>query len=224
MRAHLKHLAMRAYLEAVDVHALVDSKNSCEEKVDMLEKIVNTGMDTLLPMRSKTVVINEPPWVNQSLKKMIRGRQKALAQGDFVTFRILRNRINRERKTCRAKYYDSKVRHLKDCEPANWWKEVKKLSGNSAATSQRVDPTSILQYINCGQEEPTPNTLANVINKAFLLPMCDFTPLTSNSPAVIDHDCSLIVTEESTFSKLAFERECGYPCTSGSEHLKFFIL
>ena len=33
--------------------------------------------------------------------------------------------------------------------------------------------------------------------------MCDFTPLTSNSPAVIDHDCSLIVTEESTFSKLA---------------------
>ena len=80
-----KHLAMRAYLEAVDVHALVDSKSSCEEKVNMLEKIVNTGMDTLLPMRSKTVVINEPPWVNQSLKKMIRGRQKALAQGDFVT-------------------------------------------------------------------------------------------------------------------------------------------
>ena len=71
------------------------------------------------------------------------------------------------------------------------------------STSQRVDPTSILQHINCGQEEPTPNTLANVINKAFLLPMCDFTPLTSNSPAVIDHDCSLIVTEESTFSKLA---------------------
>ena len=135
---------MRACLEAVDVHALVDSKSSCEEKVNMLEKIVNTGMDTLLPVRSKTVVINEPPWVNQSLKKMIRGRQKALAQGDFVTFRILRNRINRERKTCRAKYYDSKVRHLKDCEPANWWKEVKKLSGKSAATSQRVDPTSIL--------------------------------------------------------------------------------
>lgn len=96
---------MRTYLEAIDVQALVSSKVSCEE-VSILEKVVYVGIDFLLPMRSKTIFFNYPPRANQSLKKMIRTRQKALAQGDLHTFRSLRNRINRERKVCRAKYFD----------------------------------------------------------------------------------------------------------------------
>ncbi|KAK2563987.1 hypothetical protein P5673_012191 [Acropora cervicornis] len=45
------------------------------------------------------------------------------------TFGTLRNCVNRERKICRAKYYEAKVSNLKKCKPSVWWKEVKKLSG-----------------------------------------------------------------------------------------------
>ena len=79
-------------------------------------------------------------------------------------------------------------------------KKLKKLSGMSAAI--RDDPTTVLQHIDCGLEEPTPVNLANLINKAFLSPMSDFTPLPPSIPVVTVSDCVLTVTEESVFKKL----------------------
>ena len=71
-----------------------------------------TGTDFLLPLKSKTIQPNEPAWINQKLKRLISIRQKALAKGDHAEYRVLRNRVNRERKSCRAKFYESKFEHL----------------------------------------------------------------------------------------------------------------
>jgi hypothetical protein len=71
----------------------------------MLETIINTGLDIIIPLRSKTIHSNEPPWINPALKDLIKRRQKALAHDNLPLFRLLRNRVNRERKTCRGKYY-----------------------------------------------------------------------------------------------------------------------
>ena len=136
-----KRLAMRSYLESTQVQDLLDRESSCEDKNTMLGKIVRNGMDALFPMTTKTIIANEPSWVTPALKKLIHARQKALASGDLDTFRPLRNKVNRERKRCRANYYNSRVKHLERCHPSTWWKEIKKLSGMSA--SARDDPTSI---------------------------------------------------------------------------------
>ena len=64
-------LAMRTRLEEVDVKTLLDSKNTCEEKVEMLEAIVKTDMDILAPKKAKTIHSNEPPWMNRKLKQLI---------------------------------------------------------------------------------------------------------------------------------------------------------
>lgn len=72
------------------------------------------------------------------------------------------------------------------------------------AAGKRVDPTTVLQHIDCGQEESTPNNLASVINKAFLSPMSEFTPLPPISAAGdTDSESELIVTEEFVLKKLA---------------------
>ena len=71
-------------------------------------------------------------------------------------------------------YYESKVEHLRDCEPRRWWKEVKSLGGMQSA--KRIDPTSVLMHIDSGPD-PGCTALANVINYAFLAPMNSFTPL-----------------------------------------------
>ena len=62
-----KRLATRAYREEIDVPALLDDVYSCEDKVSLLEEI-KTGLDTVPPLRSKTVHLNEPPWVNSTLE------------------------------------------------------------------------------------------------------------------------------------------------------------
>ncbi len=198
-----KRLAMRFYLQKIDLQALVDSNGStCDAQVNVLEEMIRTGMDIIIPMTSRIIVVNEPPWMSRSLKKKICARQSALERGDIDSFRSLRNEVNRERKICRAKYYDSKVKHLQHCKPATWWREVKKLSGMSSIKGER-DLTSALQHLDYDQEEQNQN-LANVINDAFLSPMREYIPLSPcNGVLDTDTESDLIVTEESVFKKLS---------------------
>ena len=70
-----------------------------------------------MPLKEKSISVNEAPWMNNSLKRLIRRRQKALANNNLAEYKQLRNKVNRDRKACRAKYYDAKVKALKACKP-----------------------------------------------------------------------------------------------------------
>ena len=196
-----KRLAMRKYLEEVNLDLLVENNDSCEEKSNTLETVIKTGMDILLPLKSKKVPANEPPWVNKKLKSLIHDRQSALSRGDTTNFRHLRNSVNRYRKSCRAKHYAAKVEHLRDCEPRRWWKEVKKLAGMQSAT--RMDVTSLLRNID-PVLNPDLTVLANTINDTFLAPMNKFAPLDPQAHHATQHVSNPpTVTEHSIYRKLA---------------------
>ena len=79
-----------------------------KKKKDTLETIFKTGKDILLPLTPKTVLNDDPLWISKQLKSLIHQRQVAFARGDVVSFRSLRNQVNRLRKSCRAKYYAPK--------------------------------------------------------------------------------------------------------------------
>ena len=199
-----KRLAIRSYLEQVDINALVDSKSTCKGKIEMLESIVKVGMDNILPLKSKSILTNDPPWINQRLKNLIHKRQRALAQDDHERFRVLRNQVNRQRKACRAKY-EAKVEHLKECKPAVWWREVKNLGRMTAADSKNAGLASFLQHLDCGPDNPSPELvdIANTINQTFLAPMCAFTPLTAGDSIHPVQGSTYEVTELSVFKKLS---------------------
>ena len=112
----------------------------------MLEHIINFGLDFLLPIKKTILINNEPPWMTKSLKQLIHRRGKAL--DDLDSFKKLRNQVNRERKSCRKRFYRNKVEHLKSCSPATWWKEIKKLSGVSSPVPSHEDMMSILHNID----------------------------------------------------------------------------
>ena len=87
--------------------------------------------------------------------------------------------MNRERKFCRQRYYDSKVSQLKECKPSAWWKEVKKLSSMSSAVRDLDEQMSSLQHIS--EESLSASDLANLINDTFVSTMQDFTPLSAET-------------------------------------------
>ena len=97
-------MAMSTYLQEVNIPEMLDTVNTCEEKLSMLETIVKTALDFILALKSKTIHSNEPPRISATLKDLIKKRQKALAQGHVNKFKQLRNRVNRERKLCRSKF------------------------------------------------------------------------------------------------------------------------
>lgn len=86
--------------------------------------------------------------MNNSLKRLIRRRQKALTN-NLAEYNQLPNKVNRDQIACRAKHYDAKVRDLKVCKPAQWWKEIK-LSGFSKV--ERASPIADLQHFAGGGE------------------------------------------------------------------------
>ena len=80
------------------------------------------------------------------LKNLIQQRQSAFhANKHSNVYKALRNTVNRERKSCKAKYYSSKVEDLKGTNPKQWWREMKKLSGlsNKSSTNRVVQRVPI---------------------------------------------------------------------------------
>ena len=140
--------------------------------MQMMEEAIISGMDGIMLLKEKSVSANEAPWMNNPRKRLIRRRKKALTNNSLAEYNQLRNKVNRDRKACRAKYYDAIVKDLKACKPAQWWKEIKQLSGFSKV--ERASPIADLQtWLTRGED---PKHLANVINDALLSPMSAFTP------------------------------------------------
>jgi hypothetical protein len=50
--------AVRKYIEMVDIPTLLDTDHSCKEKTSLFQTIINNGMDSIMPLRNKTVRLN----------------------------------------------------------------------------------------------------------------------------------------------------------------------
>ncbi|CAB4000419.1 Hypothetical predicted protein [Paramuricea clavata] len=124
-----------------------------------------------MPERSIKVHKTDEPWMNANLKQFIKRRQKAFSSGDVFLYKLLRNKVNRERKRCRMIYYKNKVQDLQHTKPCDWWREVKQFCGTSKAA--RRDIRSILRT----NTESSDQDLANEIRKAFVSVMDNCTPL-----------------------------------------------
>ena len=137
--------------------------------------------------------------LTNNLNSLTHDRQTGFARGEEASFRRLRNRVNRLRKSCRPKYYDSKVEHLRDCAPRRWWNEVKRLGGMQSAT--RTDLTSVLKLFDSGPDSSL-KALANTINNAFLALMNSFSPLHPEALGDVQHTNPPTVTEFRVLKKL----------------------
>ena len=110
-----------------------------------------------MPERSVKVHANDCPWMTKDLKRLILQRQKAFT-GKMSLFKLLRNKVNRERKRCRKSYYKAKMQQLSDSKPHDWWREVKQSCG---LKTERKNLRSILR-INCDDND---QNLANRVNR-----------------------------------------------------------
>ena len=99
---------------------LLSPELSCELKLRTLTDIINLGLNTIMPERSTKVHETDRPWLSVRLKQLIARRQKAFASGNQYLFKILRNKVNRERKRCRKVYYENKVEGLRASRPRDW--------------------------------------------------------------------------------------------------------
>ena len=66
---------------------------------------------------------------------VIKQRQFAWKQGDISKYCSLRNLVQRMAKGLRSKYYNRCVKSLRDAGPKQWWRAVKRITGQSHSRS-----------------------------------------------------------------------------------------
>ena len=150
---------------------MFSSLDTCESMWTSFHEIVHSGLDAIMPEKEIRIHAADAPWMNQKIKSLILKRQKAFSTHGVHSpqFKHYRNCVNRERKVCRAKYYESNIKHLKGESPRMWWSEIKRLSGTKSADTNLLDQINVEGFSNL-----PPHEQVNTINTAFLTPLAEY--------------------------------------------------
>ena len=104
---------------------------SCEEMVSYFYRTVLSLMDQYMPLRTRSRNLNDKPWVTEELRRVIRRRQHAWVHRQVADYRRYRNKALRLAKTLRKRFYDAKVKQLRRSDNQNWWRQIKRFTGQS---------------------------------------------------------------------------------------------
>ena len=88
------------YLGSIDWAFLFSPLESCGKRMGVFQEVIQTGLDTILPLKKVRFNIKDAPWMNPELKSLILKRQSAFHQHgtDSVP----------------SKFYESRIQHLKN--------------------------------------------------------------------------------------------------------------
>ena len=92
------------YLSGMDWHRLLDGLESCDKLLEVLQKVISTGLDLLMPLKRVRINTRDAPWMTKQIKSLIVKRQEAFKEHgtDSIQFKFYRNVVNRKRKMCKA--------------------------------------------------------------------------------------------------------------------------
>ena len=82
---------------------MLSQSESGDDKLAAITRVINYGLDTIMPERSVRVHQSNRPWLNPDVKQLIHKRQRAFSsdRGNTLLIKLLRNKVNRERKVSR---------------------------------------------------------------------------------------------------------------------------
>ena len=143
-----------------------------------------------MPAKPVKICTADVPWMNESLKSLIMKRQKAFCtyDPDSTQFKYFRNLVNRLRKICRGKCYESKIQHLKG--------ETRKGGGmkQNALCGLKTSHSDLASQINIeGFSELPFKEQASAINATLLKSLGEYklpaplerVPVESDSPEIL---------------------------------------
>ena len=117
------------------------------------QEVVHTGLNILMPVKQIRICSADAPYMSSRVNALTLKRQKAFnAHGvDSVQLKHCRNLVNRERKACRGRYYESKIQHLKGEKPKRWCDEVKRLSGAESKNGDLISQITVEYFSDLSQ-------------------------------------------------------------------------
>lgn len=105
------------------------SAQDVNDKVRILNHVVQGALAKHLPEKLVDVNIKNKPWMNERIKGRIKKRNVVYRRfGNTQQYKEIRNAVKKEIDDLRRSYYSSKVENLKKTKPAGWHAAVKSFS------------------------------------------------------------------------------------------------
>ena len=157
--------------------------------------IIQSLLNQYLPLRSRSCNLNDKPWVTEEFRRVIRRRQYAWIHRHVADYRRYRNQASRLAKSLRKRYYNAKVRHLRQSNSRNWWRQMKQFTGQS----KQSDLSGLANSVASGD----PSLLADMINKSLKHVSDDLQPVFEDDTA-LSHQVpdEYIISPETVLAKL----------------------
>ena len=159
---------------------------TCLDKYEKFESLLISLIEKHFPFKTVSRVESERPWVTDHFRELVSKRQRAFFSNNLSLYNLLRNKVNRMRKTLRKKYYQTKVDQINNKHHHKWWEEVKNLTGQKSS----YDPLSNLSN---GIANSDRSILAyfNMINSFFASVSEDLPPLeATGTSSFLEHNIS----------------------------------
>ena len=110
---------MGRYLCSLNWPLLFSSLETCHDLLYVFQEVLQIGLDIFMPMKRVRAALVDAPWLSEKLKSLIQKMQESFCKhgADSRLFKFYRNEVNRERKICKANYYNSKIQQMKVNDP-----------------------------------------------------------------------------------------------------------
>ena len=164
--SHNNRCLFFAALQRVDWRPVYLSRD-VDQQLAYFNATVANLIDTFMPIKSYFLPLGKP-WLTCDFLDCVGRRQSAFHRGDMVTYRKLRNHINRKARQLRSAYYNSKVNNLFKSDPKKWWRHVSQFAavdrgirgGLHKLVDGYDDVESFVNYLNevfCGVSTVIPS-------------------------------------------------------------------
>jgi len=163
--------------------------DDCQLQMDFFYNSLFEILDKCAPIEECVFKDNDRPWVNSYFKKLIGERDLAFRDNNLVLYRKLRNKVNRVRKSLQTQFFLDHIEHLKCDNPANWWKNIKKI----CRLNSKVHDT--FSNITFDGHVVDKEVLPEVINNLFTSVTSHITQLNSDRLNIIRQSLEIVPDE-----------------------------
>ena len=175
---------------------MLEAIDDIDSKVAYFNSCVTALLDFYLPVHVEKRRADNKPWITDQFRQLIRRRQYAWTSGNRSLYNQLRNQVIRLSKRLRKQFYDKRIRGLRNCNPRDWWRETKKLTG--LATKPEL-----LSLINTVADGDT-QLFADLINSSLQQVSSDLSPLPPECSIEVNDAANEYVIEPfEVFNKLS---------------------
>ncbi|KAI4896218.1 hypothetical protein NFI96_025832, partial [Prochilodus magdalenae] len=138
---------MQDCFDSTDWHLFAQGAD-LDEYASSVMGYIHFCTENVLPKKTIKVFPNQKPWVNKSVRALIKSRDEAFRSGDRLAYSAAQRNLKKGIKEAKHSYKQRIEEHFENNNPRSMWNGIKALTDYKTNTLQASDDTSLPEVLN----------------------------------------------------------------------------